>query len=358
VNVSNTDHLAQNNPYYGKIQELRLAYIERVRNGEDLTLAEKWLLKGLDIQAGMDKRMGYLSEEQAYAATYEADGFQSDISTIPLKDAETDPHQYFIDNYDWSNIPFESIPIREYIEKYQEAPKLAVGNNIQAWAVKHEDIRKGWLQLYATRNWWNLDNARTTTDMRYISEMFTRCDLYDKGFWLYPVMMIQVADTPLKGLTLKEIAYEDKKEKNKRHPLNIGSNYQFTLYNTKTKMYAGLYRHDKDPRWVWNEKDSKYIPLSLSRENLLRSARKIIPANQRKHYVMRRYRVLLGKPIYMKDKWAISQDRRRLTFKYNKGEIQPEYSRFLEHMVERGEMWQRTDTQWDKYGKQDEESSE
>lgn len=347
--MTDYSYLAQNNPYYGKIHELRLAYIERVRNGDDLTIAEKWLLKGLDIQTGMDRRMGYLSQEQAYAATYNADGFQSDISTIPLKDSETDPHDYFKDNYDWSKIPFESIPIREYIEKYGEAPKLAVGNNIQAWAVKHEDIRKGWLQLYAKRHWWNRDNARMTTQLRYIMELFKRCDIYDTGCWLYPIMLIQVAATPLKGLTLKEIALEDKKEKNKRHPLNVGSNYQFALYNTKTNMYAGIYRHPKDPRWVWNEKDSVYKPLHASRETLLRLARKNIPANKRKDYVMRRYRVLLGKPIYMKDKWSISQDRRRLTFKYNKGEVKPEYSRFLEHMVEKGEMWERTDKHWQEH---------
>src|SRR5690554_3938439 len=104
------------NSSYGKVESARLAYVERVKKGEDVPLAEKLLQKGQLILNSCDKFLNFMTDEQAHAATYSAGSIHSDISTIPLKDIDVCPTGYFLDNYDWSNISFEDIPLREYIE--------------------------------------------------------------------------------------------------------------------------------------------------------------------------------------------------------------------------------------------------
>lgn len=263
-------------------------------------------------------------------------GYKSDIYTIPLKDAEQCPLELFEDNYGWSSLVGEDIPIREYVEKHGEPPKLDSTGNVYAYVIKHQDPRKLFYTPAAPKSKFSPHQAQIYLDRNSMLMAFSTLKLWDMGFWLYKCLMVKLSEINLNNLHLYQIKDEDTKDKNRKHPTSVGSNYYFRVYDPETKQF--LIKADRYKEYFWTDKVHSYM--YYNRAKAIRMYKALPDALKRPSAILIRYRLVVGKPTYMKDLWSVSEDRLRLTQKYRKGELTPDYNKFLQYMHDSNEWWQ------------------
>jgi len=251
-------------------------------------------------------------------------GYFTDMWTIPLKDIPECPLLKYENPYDWSEIS----DIKGYVEKYGEEPKLNFQENIYAWFIKHEDPRKMYFHpaskktpFHARSPQWFLTESRLHLVMHKLR-------LWNMGFWKYRAMLVKVSELPLKNLHIKDVKKEDIKEKNKISPDSAGSNYLFRVYDKKAKKFLCTDRHGNlklaftGRQGVW-----------ANRENTVRKYKKCIPNHLRSDdHVLVRFRVVLGKPVYLDKRENFVGVTEKVEGKRKAVRTDIDYARYIEHI--------------------------
>lgn len=295
----------------------------------------------------------WLSDEQC-EAILNTKGYYSDVSTLPLKDANFDPVDKFLDNFDWSELDFTEIPVGDIIEKYGEEEIKGIRADLHkplfCYSLKHPHPRKGFLNKafrLDQHNYhpWYGDHFVPSYSLPSLYSACTNMDLYDMGLYLYRLLHIPVSTCEIHNLTYDGTYPEHKKIEDHRHPTHVGFNYLFEMVHKDNPSLRIERVENPVSKRAADKKlqitDVAERRLYFSRYEALKDykaaiKKKLLTEKEAKNFIMRRYRLVLGRPVKVERPENLSSNRAVLTTLYNKGGITERENFMIHDMLRTG----------------------